>query len=79
MKKKIDELKKKYQNEWLAIEVIKEDEYGRASEGELIAHNSDRRELHEELRQKGLKGAYITFAGPIVKPGYAVMFYEDSH
>jgi len=40
--------------------------------GQLIAHNPDRRELHRELREKKVERAYITFAGPVVKPGYAV-------
>lgn len=41
--------------------------------GQLIAHNPDRRELHRELREKTVERAYVTFAGPAVKPGYAVI------
>jgi hypothetical protein len=41
--------------------------------GHLIACNSDRRELHRELREKKIERVYVTFAGPAVKPGYAVI------
>jgi hypothetical protein len=41
--------------------------------GQVIAHNPDRRELHRELREKKVDRAYVTFAGPVVKPGYAVI------
>jgi len=41
--------------------------------GQVIAHNPDRRELHRELREKKAKRVYVTFAGPLVKPGYVVI------
>jgi hypothetical protein len=41
--------------------------------GKLLVHNPDQRELHRELREKKVEPAYITFAGPVVRLGYAVI------
>ena len=70
---KVEQLKKKYPNEWLALKVEKEEQDG-SIYAKLIFHHSDRRFLHEVLRRKKVKGAYITYAGPLVKSGYAIMF-----
>lgn len=59
---KIKQLKKKYKGEWIALK-----------NGKVVAHDFDRRELHKKVRAKRLKGVYITFAGPAVKPGYGVI------
>ena len=72
---KLNEAKQKYKGEWLAFQVKKEDKRGRL-EGKLLIHTKDKRELHQDLRKTRVKKAYITYAGPAVKPGYAVIFYE---
>lgn len=69
----VEEVKRKYEREWLALKIMKEDNAGNILECELIAHNREKRKLHEELREKEVKDAYITFAGEI-EPGYVVMF-----
>ena len=65
MTEEIQKLKEKYQGEWLAVRTEEISE-----KGKLIAHNKDRRALHKELREKEIKGVYVTYAGPFVKPGY---------
>jgi len=70
---KLQEAKKKYKGEWLAFLVVKEIK-GKEVEGRVLVHTKDRRLLHQILRDKRVKNAYITYAGPMVKPGYAVMF-----
>ncbi|MEW6201732.1 MAG: hypothetical protein AB1546_07145 [bacterium] len=72
MVEKIDDIKAKHPGEWLAIKIEKETDEGEDF-GELVTHNTDRRDLHKELREKNIKGVYVTFAGPIVKPGYEVL------
>ena len=62
MNQDIKKLKTRYKGEWMAIK-----------QGKVVAHDPDRRKLHEEVRKKKLKGVYITFSGPIVKPGYEVI------
>ncbi len=68
----LKQVKQRYAGQWLAFLVSEETPTGELL-GQLIAHNPDRRELHRELREKKVKRAYITFAGPVVKPGYAVI------
>jgi hypothetical protein len=74
MKETLEQVKRKYSGEWIAFLVHKEKEEIEKIEGEVIEHNLDRRELHKRLRERGVKNAYITFAGPLIKPGYSVMF-----
>jgi hypothetical protein len=68
----LEQVKQQYAGQWLAFLVIEETPTGELL-GQLLARNPDRRELHRELREKKVKQAYITFAGPVVKPGYAVI------
>lgn len=71
-KSSLDQVKQEHAGQWLAFLVSEETPTGELL-GELIAHNPDRRELHRELREKKVERAYVTFAGPVVKPGYAVI------
>ncbi len=68
----LEEAKRQYVGQWLAFLVTEETATGEWL-GQVIAHHPDRRELHRELREKETARAYVTFAGPVVKPGYAVI------
>ena len=72
MSEMLSEVKSRFKDEWIAFKVTKrisESDF----EGELIDHDLDRRELHKKLREEKIKDAYITFSGPIIKPGYATL------
>ena len=69
----LDEIKRKLEGEWIAFLVTGKTSKGQLI-GKLIAHNKDRRMLHSELRRRRVKNVYVTYAGPIVKPGYTVIF-----
>ena len=71
-KASLQQLKQKYAGQWLAFLVAEEMPNGDLL-GRMIAHNLDRRELHQELREKSIKRSYVTFAGPVIKPGYTVI------
>ena len=68
----LEKEKKEYAGQWLAFLVTEATSTGELL-GQVIVHNPDRRDLHRELREKKVDRAYITFAGPVVKPGYAVI------
>jgi|GEM_PF-993741 hypothetical protein len=68
----LEQAKRQYAGQWLAFLVSEETPTGEVL-GHVIAHDPDRRELHRKLREKKVERAYITFAGPVVKPGYAVI------
>ena len=68
----LEKAKQEYAGQWLAFLVTEETLTGELL-GQVITHNHDRRELHKELRAKKVDRAYVTFAGPVVKPGYTVI------
>jgi len=69
----LSEAKKQYAGEWIAF-LIQHDGRDKEISGEILEHDLDKRTLHNRLRNKKIKEAYITFAGPVVKPGYEVLF-----
>jgi len=68
----LSKIRSRFKDEWIAFKVTKKIS-DTDFEGELIDHDTDRRELHKRLREKKIKDAYITFSGPIIKPGYATL------
>lgn len=70
----IEELKDQYQNEWVLVEVLEEDEIQRPIRVRLITHSKTREEIHEALKEHS-GYTYHFFTGKIPKEGYAVAFY----
>ena len=70
----LKEAKQIYPQEWIAFHVEEEKQDVDEVRGEVLDHHQDRREIHRRLRERGVKEAYITFAGPLIRPGYEVMF-----
>jgi len=68
---KLDEAKNKYNGEWIAFRAF---DKSNNPEGEVVFHNKDRRIFDKELIERGITDLYITFAGPLVKEGFAVIF-----
>jgi hypothetical protein len=68
---KLEEAKTRHRGEWLAFRALEERDN---PEGEVLLHNKDRRAFDKELLERRLTDVYITFAGPVVPEGYAVMF-----
>jgi len=70
----IEELKKRYKDEWLLIKITKTDEQDRPIEGEVLLHSKNRDEIYEA--QKNIKEyLYIGYSGEMPKKGFAVAFY----
>ena len=68
---KLKEAKTTYKGEWIAFRSIDKTDN---PEGEVIVHDKDRRTFDKKLIELGLTDVYITFAGPLVKEGFSVMF-----
>lgn len=68
---RLEEAKAFYQEEWIAFRTFEESDN---PEGEVVLHDKDRRAFDKELLQRGLIDVYITFVGPPVPEGYAVIF-----
>ena len=69
---KIEQLKKEYPGEWLAIEIEEEDNSGPIS-GNLILHHLDHDKIWEEI-DRDERRIYVTYAGPPIEKGYAAAF-----
>ena len=73
---KVEEIKKRYRDEWVLVEVIEEDELGQPIDVELIAHSKSRDEIYDALVETKTRYTYQFYTGEIPKKGYAVAFYE---
>jgi len=67
----LEEAKAQYQGEWIAFRTSDETEN---PEGEVVLHNKDRWQFDKELVEHSITNVYITFAGPLVREGYSVVF-----
>jgi hypothetical protein len=68
---RLEEARVFHKGEWIAFRAFEESD---DPEGEVVLHNKDRRAFDRELLQRGLTDIYITFVGPPVPEGYAVIF-----
>jgi len=73
---KVGEIKRRYKNEWVLVEVIEEDELGQPIDVELIAHSKSRDEIYNALMKTKTRYTYQFYTGEIPKKGYAVAFHE---
>ena len=62
---KIEEVKKRYPNEWVLVEVLKEDEFGNPVDVKVLAHSKSRDEIREALRKAKDKYTYHFYTGEI--------------
>lgn len=68
----IEQLKKQYEGEWLAIVVQGENDPG-PSEGVLVYHSPDRDEVWRKIAEDKRR-IYVAYAGPLVEEGHGVAF-----
>jgi len=66
----IEQLKKEYEGEWLAIAVLK-DEGGIPTDGELLAHSLDESEVWTAI-EGDTRGIYVTYAGHLIDDDMAI-------
>ena len=72
----IENLKKKFKNEWVLIEVINEDENGIPVEIKLIEHSRNRDDIYQALKHTKDKYTFQFYTGNIPNKGYAVAFND---
>ena len=69
----VEEIEKKYKDEWVIIEVLEENELEEPIKGKLLAHSKSRDEIYDLLKDKS-GDISVFFTGEIPKKGYAVAF-----
>mgnify|MGYP001611432774 CR=1 FL=1 len=72
---KIEELKKQYKDEWVLVEILKDDEVGKPAEVVLISHSKNRDDTYDAMVKNKKKYTYHFYTGEIPEKGYAVAFY----
>ena len=69
----IEEIERKYRDEWVIVEVLEENDHEEPTKGKLIAHSKSRDEIYDLLKEM-TGDICMFFAGEIPKKGYAVAF-----
>jgi len=68
----VDEAQERFAGKWLALEVVSRDRNGFPHEVRLIENAETQPEILAKTRS--LKDVFITFAGPLVPPGWEFVF-----
>ena len=74
---KIDEIEKKYKNEWVLAEVLEEDESGEPVNLKVIEHSKNRTDTYTAMKKMKGKYSYHFYTGEIPRKGYAVALNAD--
>ena len=76
---KVSTLKKKFKNQWVLAEVLKEDELNRVIEVKPLVHSRDRAEIYDALSEvKKNKHVTTIFTGELPPKGMVYSFYGHS-
>lgn len=70
----IDEIKKKFKDEWVLVEVVERDQMNRPTKGRVLAHSRNRDDTYEAMSRTKVKHLYHFYTGEIPQKGYAVAF-----
>lgn len=75
MKMKINSIKKRYKDEWVLVNVLKEDKLNQPVEGEIITHSKNRDEIFNRMKKLS-KGFHVAtfFTGKIPPKGMVFAF-----
>jgi hypothetical protein len=73
---KIEEIRRKYKDEWVLVEILDEDELGNPRKAKVIAHSKNRDDLYRALKGTRAKYTYQFYTGRIPRKGYAVAFHD---
>ncbi len=70
----IEEIKEKFKDEWVLVEVLSENELEEPVNVKLIAHSKNRDDTYAAMKQMKGKYVYHFYTGKIPEKGYAVAF-----
>jgi len=71
---KIEDVKRKYKDEWVLVEILEEDELGNPVEVRVLVHSKARDDTYKALKDVKDRYVYHFYTGEIPKEGYAVAF-----
>ncbi|MBI2652784.1 hypothetical protein HYX00_04935 [Candidatus Woesearchaeota archaeon] len=70
----IEKIKQIYEDEWILVEVLKEDKDGNPIEVQLLEHSKNRDITYLAMKKYAKKYTYHFYTGKIPEKGYAVAF-----
>ena len=73
------DIKNKFKNQWVLIEVEKVDESFNPLEGEVLAHSKDKDEIYQKLLKIKPKEFSIEFTGEVPEDLAVVMVISDEN
>ena len=75
MEMSIEQVKEKYKDEWVLVEVLEEDELNRPIKVRVLAHSRNRDDTYAAMKKYADKYTYHFYTGEIPKKGYAIAFF----
>lgn len=78
--KSLDEIKKAWPNEWLAVSIPDGEDRYEPRHGRLMAHSSDYEDVWEIVETMPEdEDVYVFFNGPIATKGYSIIFHDTDN
>ncbi len=74
---KIEQVKNEHKDEWVLVEVLNEDSFGKLIDVRLIAHSKRRDDTYKAMKEAKEKNLAHFYNGELPKD-YAVAFYGSS-
>ncbi|HLD42137.1 MAG TPA: hypothetical protein VJB06_03805 [archaeon] len=75
---KIEEVKQKYKDEWVLVEILKEDDMGNPIDVKLITHSKNRDETREAMKKYRKQYTFHFYTGEIPKDFVAAFYGSGS-
>jgi len=72
----VDEIKERFKDEWVLVEVLEKNELNQPTKGRVIAHSRNRDDIYDALKGTKGKHTYQFWTGEIPDKGYAVAFVK---
>lgn len=72
----IKQIKERFKNEWVLVEVLEKDELNQPAKAKVIAHSKNRDDTYDAMKKTKAKDISHFYTGKIPIKGYAVAFQE---
>ncbi len=70
----IEQIKERFKDEWVLVEVLEKDALNQPVKGKVIAHSRDRDDTYDAMKKTKAKDISHFYTGKIPIKGYAVAF-----
>lgn len=78
MEMSIEQIKEKYKNEWVLVDVLEDDDLGKPMKVRLIAYSKNRDDTYAAMKQTKARDIAHFYTEEIPKKGYADGLFRSS-